>query len=474
MWMRWMRLGILFACAVGLVGCASSAPEPLGDAPDDASRSVADSTRGTSVGPEPRVSPESHRPESAAPIEALRAAYVDGAYEEVVRRARTALDDSLGSSDQIQLNTLLARAEQARGRHEAAIEALRRARVAASERDQSVVAIDRALGESYVARRRWPQAASAFRRVLEAQPEDRAARQALAEVYRRSRNWDRAREQYAQLVQADSSNGRWWARLAQSALELNAHDQAQREFARAHRLLPRSADVALSLSRLYRANGQLEAAQRVVDTTLSYQSADPRLWRRHADLAFEQDDLDTARRAYRQTAAVGDSSATVLRRVGMIDVRRQEYPQALPFLRTAYQRDSKHPRTTLYLGIVYQKLDSLGQAEAYLQRTIDQVADGPITRAFEHLGATHSQGGEVSGAVEAYKTALRLRPGRTEVYFRLATVYDEHYKEKAPAARYYRRFLETSDASLPELRQYARDRLETLRPTLHMQESPQP
>ena len=120
--------------------------------------------------------------------------YGRGAYEEVARRARRALDDSLRTAEQIQLNTLLARAEQARGRHEVAIEALRRARVAASEQGQPVVAIDRALGESYVARRRWPQAASAFQRVLEATPKDRAARQALAEVYRRSRDWTRARQ----------------------------------------------------------------------------------------------------------------------------------------------------------------------------------------------------------------------------------------------------------------------------------------
>jgi len=461
--MRWIRSGILFACVFELLGCASSAPDPRTEIPNDEPRATMDS-----------VQRASDRTTAQSPVEALRAAYVEGTYEEVVRRAQRALDDSLGAAEQIQLNTLLARAEQARGRHEVAIEALRRARVAASEQDQPVVAIDQALGESYVARRRWPQAASAFRRVLEAKPKDRAARQALAEVYRRSRDWTRARQQYARLVQADSTNGRYWARLAQSALELNALEDAQRHFARAHRLLPRSADVALSLSRLYRADNQLAAAQRVVDTTLSYRSGDPRLWRRHADLAFEQDDLDTARRAYRRTVAVGDSSATALRRIGIIDVRRQEYARGRRFLQRSFRRDSTHARTTLYLGIAHLRLDHLDRATTYLQRTIDKVAEGAITRAFEHLGAAHSQRQAVAAAVEAYKTALRLQSGRAEVYFRLATVYDEHYRDKTPAARYYRRFLEASDASLPELRRYANDRLDTLRPTLHMQKDAQP
>ena len=402
-------------------------------------------------------------------MRALRAAYVDGAYEEIVRRVHTLRQDSLSPSTVAEMNMVLGRAEQARGRHEAAIQALRRARVAASDLNRSLGSIDRALGESYVARYWWPQAASAFRRVLDATPRDRAARRALAEVYRRSRQWSEAREQYARLVRADSSNGRWWARLAQCSLELNATDRALRHFATAHRHLPQSSDVALSLSRLYRAKGRPGAARRVVDITLSKQPGDPRLWRRQADLAFEQDDLDTARRAYTRTIATGDSSATAYRRIGLINVRQQKYAQALSPLRESFQRDSTHARTSLYLGVAYLKLDSLQRATTYLQRTVDQRVQGPLTRALEQLGTTYSQRGDVTNAVRVYKTALRLQPTRSVLYFHLATVYDEHYRDKSPAARYYHRFLQRVDAPLLELRRYAESRLETLRPTLHMQ-----
>jgi cytochrome c-type biogenesis protein CcmH/NrfG len=207
-----------------------------------------------------------------------------------------------------------------------------------------------------------------------------------------------------------------------------------------------------------------------VDTTLSHQPNDPRLWRRKADLAFEQDDLGTARRAYTRTLATGDSSATVFRRIGLIDVRRQQYARALPFLRHALRRDSTHSRTTLYLGVAHLRLDHLEQAKRHLQKTVDREAKGPITKALEHQGDMYSRRGDVSAALDAYRTALRLRPERRELYFRLATVYDEHYRDKTPAARYYRRFLRTTEEGLPELRQYAESRLDALRPTLHMQQ----
>ncbi len=236
--------------------------------------------------------------------------------------------------------------------------------------------------------------------------------------------------------------------------------------------MPQSAEVALSLSRLHRAAGHLDAARRVVDTTLTHQSGDPRLWRRRADLAFERENLKRARRAYVRTLATGDSSATVYRRIGLADVRRQQYARALPFLRRSLRRDSSHARTTLYLGVTYLRLDSLRRASRYLQNTIDQEASGPITDALAHQGATYSRRGNVSAALEAYKTARRLRPGRAELDFRLATVYDEHYRDKAPAARYYRRFLRAHEGGLPELRRYAMSRLKALRPTLHMQQGP--
>jgi len=404
-------------------------------------------------------------------MQTLRSAYMDGAYDTVVRRIRARDRDSLRVAESGELHFMLGRAEQARGRHAAAIEALRTARRAAENEGRSTAAIDRALGASHAARYRWSEAASAYERVLDARPHDQAARQALADVHRQAQNWTEARAQYAQLVGADSSNGRWWARLGQCTLKLGRPERARGHFARAHRRVPQSAEVALSLSRLHRASGRSSAARRVVDTTLSHQPADPRLWRRQADLAFEQDDLGKARRTYLQALATGDSSATVFRRVGLIDVRRQQYARALSFLRQALRRDSSHARTTLYLGVAHLRLDSLRRASTYLRRTVDREAKGPITKALEHQGAAHSRRGNVSAAVDAYQTALHLRPERTELYFRLATVYDEHYRDKAPAARYYRHFLRVAD-SLPELRRYAESRLDALRPTLHMQQGP--
>lgn len=459
----------LFALLIAglLTGCASSSPsqnigsdrgEPIGRA--DTSQQHAP----------PRQAPAESPRESEA-IAELRTAYIDRAYAEVVRTARESLNDSsLSASQAGQVYAFLGRAHQAQGAHQAAVEALQRARVKTVEAGETVTHIDRALGESYAALYQWEQAESAFQRALAGEPTDHATRRALAEVYVRSRDWRSAQEQYTRLVQADSSNGQWWARLGRCALERNQVARARQYFAEAHHRLPQAPDVALPLSRLYRAAGKNREAERVIDTTISHQPSDPRLWRRRADFAFERDDLETAREAYTRTLALGDSSATVFRRIGLIEVRQEQYEQAVAPLRQAYRKNSRHSRTTLYLGIAYRHLDSLRQASEYLRQTIEQEAGGPITTAFIERAETKDQQADVTAAVRAYKTALRLQPERTEVYFRLAHVYDRHYQEKATAARYYQRFLRASDTTQVELRTYAETRLETLRPVLHMQE----
>ena len=456
-----------FLFAVGMVacaGCASTGPAGTGATSSGAAAST-DSIR-DSARRERSVS-GTHTEEAIAD---LRDAYVSGDYETVVQRAREQLRDSLSTPDRTQVQRLLGRAQQARGRHEQAIEALQAARVKAYENDQSVARIDRALGESYVALYRWPSAASAFRRVLEAQPRDQATRQALAEVYRRSRQWAEAKQQYERLIRRDSSNGKWWARLAKCEVGMGDIGSAISHFSKAHQLLPQSADIALTLSRYYRATMQPASARRVVDTTLTYRSGDARLWRRRADLAFEQNQFERARRSYERAIATGDSSATPYRRIGMIDVRKGRYEQAVTALRQSFQEDSTNTRTTLYLGISYLRTDCLQQASSYLQRTIDKEANGPITEALIQKGNVSKQRREVGAAVQAYKTALRLQPDRTDIYFQLANVYDENYRGKETAARYYRRFLRVSDSTQKGLRTYARDRLDALRPTLHMQE----
>jgi len=451
------------------IGCSGTAPSSSSVSSDPDTTTSSRPARTTVQEP-----PSTLGPRNEKSVSVLREAYENGRYDTVVRRAQERLRERMSGDDAIHLHMLLGQAEQERGRHERAIDAVKAARKIASEKGQSTVRMDRTLGESYAALYRWSLASSAFRRLLAVRPNDRHAQRALADAYWGARDWENAKQHYAQLVERDSARGQWWARLAQCEVKLGEIERAIRHFARAHQLLPHHADVTLTLSRFYRSTMQPHAARRVIDTTLSYRPGDSRLWRRRADLAFERDNFERARPAYERAISTGDSSATPYRRIGLIHVKRREYERALSALRHSFRLDSTHSRTTLYLGISYLRIDSLKKASTYLRKTIAQEAHGPVTKAFVQRGLLNDRRGDVAASVRAYKTALRLRPQRSDVYFHLASLYDEHYEEKKTAAVYYRRFLRESDSTRFRLRTYAQDRLAALRSTLHMQEARPP
>lgn len=176
--------------------------------------------------------------------------------------------------------------------------------------------------------------------------------------------------------------------------------------------------------------------------------------------------------AYRQALAYGDSSATVYRRLGIVLAGRDRHAEALPRLRAALTRDSTSARTRLYLGISYRHLDSLDRSAAMLQEAIDVAANGPITDAYVQLAQTEDARGDLSPALSSYRMARQLQPGRVEIFFRIAQLYDDYYRDKRVAARYYRLYLNRAGRAETDLVTYARRRLDQLRPILHMEVGP--
>jgi tetratricopeptide (TPR) repeat protein len=104
------------------------------------------------------------------------------------------------------------------------------------------------------------------------------------------------------------------------------------------------------------------------------------------------------------------------------------------------------------------------------EETIARIADDMLIDAYIQSAATYDAQGKLRRAIDAYKTALQVQPGRVEIYFHLATLYDDYYRDKTTAAHYYRKFLAVADSLETPFHAYASSRLEKLRPTLHFQE----
>ena len=395
-----------------------------------------------------------------APLSDARTAYTDGDYERAIERLRR----SAATDTSAQALYLLGRSYQALVQHAPALKALENA----YRLDSTSVRILQAKGQSYEALSRFDAAESAYAGALELEP-SRTLHLALAGLYHQVRSWKEATYHYRVVLRSDTTNSLLHARLAQTLQAQHRTEDALTHYRRAHQLNPRDASVTLSLSRLLEQQGQPDAAAAVVDSTLHYRET-AALWTRRATLAFRQDNLPAARHGYQRAIQQGDSSASTFRRLGIAEVGQGRYDAALDALHHAVERDSSNVRTHFYLGVAYREVDSLDHAEASFEETITRVANDVLVDAYVQSAVTYDAQGQLRRAIDAYKTALRVQPGRVEIYFHLATLYDDYYRDKTTAALYYRKFLAAADSVETPFHTYATNRLDALRPILHFQQ----
>lgn len=105
-----------------------------------------------------------------------------------------------------------------------------------------------------------------------------------------------------------------------------------------------------------------------------------------------------------------------------------------------HSADSSNVRTHFYLAVAYREVDSLNQAASAFEETITRIADDVLVDAYVQSAVTYNEQGLLHRAIDAYKTALRVQPTRPDIYFHLATLYDDYYRDKTAAALYYRKF----------------------------------
>jgi tetratricopeptide (TPR) repeat protein len=329
----------------------------------------------------------------------------------------------------------------------------------------------RALGASHDARYDVDDATAAYQEALALDSTAHDVRWNLADLYRRQRKWSAACRQYTALHGAGHDSGQLHTALGICNTNLGRLGRAIEHLEAAYSRQPGNVEVALRLSQLTEITQSPEYAASILQPAIEARPHAAPLWRRVGMLAFKQKRYTEAVSAFERTIAEGDTAAIVYQRLGISQVGAEQHAAALPNLRRAYRRDTTSVVSAFYLGSAYRGVDSLALAARYYNRSIDVGTQGRVLDAFMQLASVEEERGHEPTAIRAYRTALRLQPERTDLYFYLAALYDGYYQDKSVAARYYEKYL-ASDAprsSVERLRSYASDRLRSLQSTLHFQ-----
>jgi len=108
------------------------------------------------------------------------------------------------------------------------------------------------------------------------------------------------------------------------------------------------------------------------------------------------------------------------------------------------QIDTKNYLSTVYfhLGCALSEEENYSEADSAFQKSLTSSTLPLIKGIFFYRGLNSYKQKEYIKAINYYKKAIALKPDDPYTYYNLAIVYDEFYRDKKPAIKYYQKFLD--------------------------------
>ncbi len=287
--------------------------------------------------------------------------------------------------------------------------------------------------------------------------------------------FDEASELYNTLIQSDSTNSYFFSQLGLCALKKGDKKLSKKYFRDSFILNDSNTKTILRLAKLYYNDKQLNQAVKLLQHGLTQNSKSKKLNKMFADIFYKKKQYEEAIIKYLFLITIGDSSAQTYQKLGMSyyylsfnngyqkeKVRELKLNEGIEALTKANNKDETDPITTLYLGLCYKELSQHDEAIKYFEETLNRVFPDYLDEIYSNLGISYGETKNYIESIRAYKEALSFNPGKTNLYFYLANIYDNYYKDKSVAVLYYKKFL-NEDANIDEkLAEYSKSRIELL------------
>ncbi|HDR15076.1 MAG TPA: tetratricopeptide repeat protein, partial [Desulfobacteraceae bacterium] len=230
-----------------------------------------------------------------------------------------------------------------------------------------------------------------------------------------------------------------------ASLALSERDfgKASSFLSRAVELDPSSAHLCVSLARVYRQSGDMEAAlaQGLECARLHVES--PEVYVFLGDLHATGGDDETAAEHYSEALRLGSLEDQRLRlMLANLSAKQGRYREALENLEIILEKNPDHPVAEYFRGRIHLQLKEYPEAEASLLAAIE--SSGNIGPVLFDLGTLYQITGRTEEAVEIFESLLTLRPDDTAALERIITLYVDLGKHEL-AEQYIKRLKEVTE-----------------------------
>lgn len=268
---------------------------------------------------------------------------------------------------------------------------------------------------------------------------------------------------FKKILQKDSTNFNVYKQLATISYNIGNLKADSGYLQKANQINPVDPDVAADLATIFINQKLYPKADTVVSKALAADTANLLLLHQKAIVNYRLEKFQQTISICQQLILGGAASSDVINMLGISYFMVKRYKECISAFEILETNKTASETSYYYMAMSYKALHDQNKAIVYLNKAIKEAISSNVDSYYSEMGDSYEKIHELSKAVNAYQKSLLYDDKPMITYYVLANLYDSELKNKANAAKYYRKYIK---ANPPQKQNtyltYAKSRLKEL------------
>lgn len=281
------------------------------------------------------------------------------------------------------------------------------------------------------------------------------------------------------MLRKDSANSFLYSQMAFCSIRTDSFAQAMKYYEKALSYNRSDVTSLQQLIILCIKFNRMNMADSLISYGLSEYSDIPGFYRLKAEVLYKAGNYEQAADNYLRCAALGDSSANVMYKLGMsyyyyglnnsrlsYNDRVKYYTMSRDALMSSFRADSQNPLVCHYIGIMNSRIGEYDQALDFFSIASQMSIAGFAPEIYYYIGECSRISKNYTDAVYAYKKSLALDPNSATAVASLnfvSDIYQQQLNDRASLYIFYKEFLNSHSNIRQDISELVSGRMNSVR-----------